>query len=404
MAAEVFDVRQGEDPTAGVASGVSTIGLVVSQDGAVEVTWEQVLAWRMKRQWLSEATAGDAAVVVRRLAGIQAQLPSAAVAAIGLRQASPQPGEVDRLLAERSLLRTWAMRGTLHLLAAEEAGAYLSLLAAAKTWHKGTWQRAFVNLQDVNRLTAVVGELLEGRLLTRAELVAGVVDRTGDQALGDHLASGWGAVLKPLAWQGVLCQGPSSGGRVTFTRPDSWVSNWSGLPAPDDAAPVVIESYLGAHGPASAATFDQWLSRGASKKAQLGDWFARLGSRLTVVEVEGQPLYARREDLDDLRAARSDDTVRLLPAFDQFVLAPGTSDVRIITAGRRAAVSKAGGWISPVVVARGRVVGTWQVTDQQIDIALFAEEGDISRRALDDEVQRVAALSGENLAVSVATV
>lgn len=368
------------------------------------LTWEQVLGWRMKRQWLTGTGAGDALAVVRRLAGVQAQVSSGAVAAIALRQQRPQPGEVDRLLADRLLVRTWAMRGTLHLLAADEVGAYLSLLGATRIWEKGSWQRAFLSLDDMALLTAAVRELLDDSVITRAELVAGVVRRTGDRALGDHLASSWGAVLKPLAWQGVLCNGPSVEGRVTFTRPDTWLPDWSGLPEPDDAASAVIPSYLGAHGPAGAATFDRWLCRGASKKASLRGWFARLGDRLTVVEVEGEELYARAEDVDDLHAARCDDTVRLLPAFDQYVLAPGTGDVHVVGASRRPAVSRAAGWISPVVVARGRVVGTWQVTDHRIDVTLFGEEGEISHAALDREIEAVAALADDHYAVSVTTV
>jgi hypothetical protein len=311
---------------------------------------------------------------------------------------------VDRLLSERALMRTWAMRGTLHLLAADDAGAYLSLLAAAKSWEKGSWQRAFLTLGDLDRLTNVVGELLDGAVLTRPELVAGVVERTGDRALADHLASGWGAVLKPLAWQGVLCHGPSGAGRVTFTRPDTWLPTWSGIPAPDDAASVVVPAYLGAHGPASPEAFDQWLTRGVSKKASLRGWFGDLGHQLTVVDVEGQSLYARTEDVDDLSAAPRDDTVRLLPAFDQYVLGPGTGDVHIIAAARRAAVSKAAGWISPVVISRGRVAGIWGMKDQRIEIALFGEAGDISRPALDDEIQLVVARSGDRCDVSVKTV
>jgi hypothetical protein len=89
----------------------------------VALTWERVLAWRMRRQWLTSATTGDAVAVVRRLAGVQAQVASSAAAAIACRQQSPQPDEVERLLSERSLMRTWAMRGTLHLLAPDDAGS-----------------------------------------------------------------------------------------------------------------------------------------------------------------------------------------------------------------------------------------------------------------------------------------
>ena len=368
------------------------------------LTWDQVLAWRMQRQWLTQPTTGDAVAVVRRLAGVQAQVASSAAAAIACRQQSPPPDEVERLLSERSLLRTWAMRGTLHLLDPDDAASYLSLLAASRSWEKGSWQRTFLSLDDLNRLTEVVRELLDRKVLTRAELVAGVVSRTGDQALGDHVASGWGAVLKPLAWQGVICHGPTFGGRISFTRPDTWLPNWPGLLAPEDAALVAIPAYLGAHGPASPATFDQWLCRGVSKKASLRGWFDHLGSRLTLVDVEGENLYARTEDIDDLSTAQEASTVRLLPAFDQYILAPGTSDTRIISASRRSAVSQAAGWISPVVVARGRVVGTWKVTDLQIAIALFGEEEPVDRRALDDEIRAFADRSGADYTVAVTIV
>jgi hypothetical protein len=58
--------------------------------------------------------------------------------------------------------------------------------------------------------------------------------------LEEQLRSGWGAVLKPLAWQGYLCYGPNRANLVTFTRPDTWLPSWTGLPEPDRAASVVI--------------------------------------------------------------------------------------------------------------------------------------------------------------------
>ncbi len=358
----------------------------------------------MKRQWLSETTTGTAVAVVRRLAGVQAQVPLSAASAVALRQTTPQAGEVDRLLSERCLMRTWAMRGTLHLLALENAGAYLSLVAAARTWEKGSWQSAFLDARDLHRLATVVAELLDGKVLSRDELVAGVVERTGDRRLGDKVRSSWGAVLKPLAWQGILCNGPGNGARVTFTRPDTWFADWPGLPTADEAASEVIPAYLGAHGPASAATFDQWLCRGASKRASLRAWFAQLGDRLTIVDVEGERLHARTEDIGDLVAAVPEDTIRLLPAFDQYVLGPGTGDPRIIAVHRRAFISKAAGWISPVVVAGGKVVGTWHVTQDRLDIELFGEHVGISRDALTREVLRVGSVAGTRYTMSVTTV
>src|SRR5258705_1238 len=69
--------------------------------------------------------------------------------------------------------------------------------------------------------------------------------------VADGLRSGWGTLLKPLAWAGELCFGPSRGSHVTFRRPADASTEWKGLPAPEDAAPIAVEAYFGAHGPAT---------------------------------------------------------------------------------------------------------------------------------------------------------
>ncbi|UZJ30240.1 DNA glycosylase AlkZ-like family protein [Streptomyces endophytica] len=152
---------------------------------------------------------------------------------------------------------------------------------------KPSWQRAFgVDPRQMAALGEAVDEILDGQVLTRQELIDAVLARPGLGGLGEQLASGWGTVLKPLAWTGRLIQGPPQGQNVTFTAPSSWVPGWGGVPDPDEAAPAVISAYLAAHGPATPATFDAWLLRGATRKAVLRGWFASLGDRLTPVEIE----------------------------------------------------------------------------------------------------------------------
>jgi hypothetical protein len=85
----------------------------------------------------------DVVEVLRRLGGVQAQVPAAAALAVRARQRRSSRDDLGRALEERRLIRTWAMRGTLHLLPPEEAGAYLSLIAASRFWEKGSWQKAF---------------------------------------------------------------------------------------------------------------------------------------------------------------------------------------------------------------------------------------------------------------------
>ncbi len=287
-------------------------------------------------------------------------------------------------------MRTWAMRGTLHLLAPHEAGAYLSLVGAARSWEKASWQKAFgVTPDGMAKLVEAVRHVLDGQVLSREELVAAVSDLLGHGDLEAELRSGWGAVLKPVAWQGWLCHAKSDGNRVGFARPDQWVPDWSGLPPAREAAQVVIPAYLRAFGPAAPERFDAWLTRGASKKAAVRSWFADLDDRLATIEVDGEPGFLLAEDVDDLAGTPSTSTVRLLPAFDQYVLGPGTKAEELLAVSRRAEVSRAAGWISPVVIAGGAVAGTWELTGDTVNVRLFEEAGPISASALEDEVARI---------------
>ncbi|MDQ3484257.1 MAG: winged helix DNA-binding domain-containing protein [Actinomycetota bacterium] len=369
------------------------------------MTWPQVLAWRMRRQHLDPRDGLDAVEIARRLGGIQAQVASSAEQAVAVRRAGHDGPLVADAIADRRLIKTWAMRGTLHLLPPDEAGAYLALIAARRTWESASWQKAFgATPAQVEAMAEVAGEVLADRLLTREELIAEITDRLAAPELAAALGSGWSALLKPLAWLGVLCQGPPQGTKVTFTSPASWAPSWQGLADVDVAARAAVRAYLGAYGPADPAAFDAWLTRGQSRKAEVRRWFEAASDDLITVEVAettadpeamassadapppgGRVAYLLAEHLDELAATQASDVVRLLPGFDQYVLGPGTGAVELIAPHRRALVSRPAGWISPVVVHGGRVVGVWDPTDTHADIRLWS---DIPDEGLTHEVAR----------------
>jgi hypothetical protein len=372
----------------------------------MEFALEQVLAWRVRRHLLDRPPGTTPVAVIDRLCGVQAQVAGCADHAIAVRRPRPEPGAAEQLLAERQAVRTWAMRGTLHLLTEASAPDYLALLAAARTWEKPIWQRNFITVDQLAAVAEVVADALDGAALTRDELTAAVLDRTGDAGLVEHLRSGWGTALKPLAWQGLLVNGASNGSRVTFTSPRTWWPDWPGLPDADDAATRVIPAYLGTYGPASMATFDDWLLRGNTPKKRLRQWFTTLveAGELTEVTVAGRPAFARAGDLDELANPTPVGGVRLLDAFDQYVLGPGTGNPEILAADRRSRVSRAAGWIAPVVLVGGRVVGTWQVRDDTLAVEQFAEDAPVPADALEAEVARVASYHGRDLTIEVSTV
>jgi Winged helix DNA-binding domain len=359
----------------------------------VTISGRAASAWRLTRQHLDPVDGTGALEVTRRLCGVQAQVPSAAALAVAVRQAHPDLNATSRALATRTLVRTWAMRGTLHLLPAAGAADVLSLLASAHTWEKGSWQKSFASIETMETLAQAVWDALaDGSALTREKLVERVLAVTGDDTVVDHLRSGWGPLLKPLAWQGILFQGPSGDQRVTFVRPDRWLPDWPGLPDPDEAAGRVIEAYLGAFGPATPEAFDQWLLRGATPRPRLRAWFQALGDAVTAVDVDGATEYARTADLDQLTSIRPGPIVRLLPAFDQYVLGPGTADDRVVPAAHRAQVSRAAGWIAPVLVHDGRVTGTWAAEGGRPVVTLFDPAREPPPDLLEAETTRVATL------------
>ena len=245
---------------------------------ALAITWQQALAWRMRRHLLDPVGRRPVADVVALLCGVQAQVASSAELAVRVRRQSSRRGEVERALRDGRLIKTWAMRGTLHLLRAEDAGVFLSLVASGRSWERPSWQRYFgMTPRQMDALLRAVRDALEDGPLTRDDLVTAIVARRGLRHLGEGLRSGWGTLLKPLAWQGDLCFGASRGARVTFMRPEDASPRWGGLPDPEEAAPEAIAAYLRAYGPATIEAFGNWLAGGWFGKRHLRAWFGALG-------------------------------------------------------------------------------------------------------------------------------
>jgi hypothetical protein len=360
-----------------------------------KVTWPQALAWRMRRHLLDPIGTQPVASVVRRLCGVQAQVASAAEMAVRVRRRSSRPGEAGRALSQGWLVKTWAMRGTLHLLTPQEGGIFLSLLAASRTWELPSWQRYFgVTPESMDRLRLVIREALDGEVLSREELIEAITRARGLEHIGEGLRSGWGTLLKPAAWQGDLCFGPSRGTRVTFTHPTTASPRWAGLPHPDEAAPLAIAAYLGAYGPAPVDAFSNWMGRG---RRSFRSSFAAMGDRVAEVDVEGVRARILAEDVDDLLATKPTKELRLLPGFDQYVLGPGTGDPHVVPTERRSAVSRQSGWIAPVVVWGGVVAGTWEVDEGRVRVDWFGEAGRMPKRALGAEVARMASILDRDL-------
>ena len=332
----------------------------------MELTWEQVLGWRVRQHRLADP-AGDPVAVTAGLAGVQAQVASSAAQVLAVRAADPAV-DVERLLWEdRSLVKTWAMRGTLHLLPAAEWRTWVAVLRTREWRITPGWVKYHgITEDELDAVTAAIPEALAGDPLTRDELADRVAAITGHAHLGEQLRSGWAAVFKPAANRGLLCQGPPQGTNITFTDPNRWLGGaavgGAGAgpePDPEEAMAMVLARFLDAHGPATRADLARWL--GITPKA------ARLvladhAAALTEVDVEGEPAWMTPDGAAAAAASGPSEGVYLLPGFDPYVLAPLSHRAHTIPEGKVDAVSRTAGWISPVLLVDGRVAGTWEPT------------------------------------------
>jgi DNA glycosylase AlkZ-like len=342
--------------------------------------------------------------VAADLCGVHAQISSAAELALADRVDGLGPGRVGELIdPQRALVKTWAMRGTLHLFAADDLPLWVAALQTRVAYRKPYWQRGFkVTLAQMEALMEAVSQALDGRVLTREELDTEVA-RLTDGSLAGRLRSGWGELLKPAAYEGRLCFGPPRGRHVTFARPDQWVPGWRPWKgSPEEAVEEVARRYLHVYGPASHEHFAAWWGIDAAEGRRV---FARLGDELVELDLDGERVQAVAADLDGIEAAGSPPPhVRLLGHFDPFEVGVRPRSLFVPDAFYDRVYLKAG-WMAPVVLVAGRAVGTWAAEKQGrrtvVTASPFEKFGRTTQTGIRREAERLAPFLGEAVTVEV---
>jgi hypothetical protein len=364
----------------------------------ITLTRPQVNAWRLTQHGLlHRATPDQLLPVVTRLSALHAQVLSAAELQAAARVDGLAPTAIrDALWTDRTLVKTWAMRGTMHLLTAAEyplIAAALHMGAAAR--YEPILKILNVTSAEMDAITAAVRAALDGQCLTREALADAVARQTGQPELRDKLRSGWGSLLKPAAYQGYLCFGPSQGQAVTFVRPDQWVHGWQEID-PEEALREVARRYLRAHGPATANDFAYWWG---VEPRTIRPLFEQLAPELQEVVVEGKKAWTPADTVALIQALDApQQVVRLLPNFDPYVVASAEVYRReVIPEAFRERVSRKGAWISPVVLVDGRTVGVWQQEKARKRIVVRVEEFEPLTVVLKEGVEREAHRVGEFL-------
>jgi hypothetical protein len=369
-------------------------------------TWRQLAALRLRRQHLEHrARASEMLGVVRDHVAVQAQVMRSAELAIHARVDRLGRDAVRKALWERrTLVKTWAMRGTLHLVAADELPELVAALGTRINWTRPVWLRYFeVTKEEMLALQDAIGEILTDRPMTRAALGTALAERLGDDAFARRVSSGWGTFLKPAASRGYLSFGPDDGRNVTFVDPRDWLGREMPEPA-EPALGAVIERQLHAFPGSSKGELARWW--GVQGGSPLRRPIASLGDRVTELLADGTKVLVLTRDLDELAAIEPEPTVRLLPAFDPYTLGIQKEAEPLLPRERRALVSRTAGWISQVLIVGGVVQGTWAHASKkgrlQVDVAPWRRLSKQERAAVDQEAARIGAFLGAEAAVTLA--
>ena len=375
------------------------------------LAWSGVTARRMARSALAEpVTDLGPAGVASVLCGAHAQVLAAAELSIGRRIAGATRADVRRALWEdRTLVKTFGPRGTVHLLAAADLPMWTGALSALPSSVPAHPEPVRFTPDQAEEVIAAIGEALADTELTVDELTEAIVDRTGPWAGEPTMAAfagrwpRWRQLTSTAAHRGLLCLGPDRDRKVTYTNPHRWLPGFR----PDDgegALRTLVSRYLYAYGPATPQHLARWLGIPPRRAVEL---FAELAGELEQVELDGEPAWVLAGDTGT--PSQPHLGIRLLPYFDAFVVAgqprerlyPGPAATRALTPA-----GQAGNY--PVLLVDGVVGGVWHQRRTGRKLAITVEPlGELTatqRRRLEDEADLVGAVMEATPTLTVGTV
>ncbi|MDT4916366.1 MAG: hypothetical protein QOH89_1066 [Pseudonocardiales bacterium] len=327
-----------------------------------------------------------------RTTAVQAQ--DAAASRLGLWARAETITDADVVHAigvERSIVRTWLMRGTIHLVEARDLRWMVGLIGPALVRKFRTrWRQLGLTDDVLERALAALPDLLADGPLDRRQIRAGLAERGITIHSPDPQAHTHALVYASAV--GLVCRGPDRGRDATFALIDDWLPHGAkgpsrdDGPSGDDALAELARRYFAAYSPATTADFGAWSRLAAARAVAL------IRAELTETDVDGRPGYR----LGEVEPERG---TRLLPAFDNYLI--GYQDRSAILDPALHGHVYQGGMIRPTVLVDGEVVGTWALHRAKGTIAIspFEPLSSTVRASVDGEIADLSTFLGRELAV-----
>jgi hypothetical protein len=321
---------------------------------ATSLDRRRIAALRLTAQHLGSARSASPTDAVRWMLAIQAQELPGAKWSLGLRTHGGTEAAADVALDEGEVVRSWPLRGTLHLVAAEDI-AWLLTLTGSRQISRAASRRSALGItdSDIERADEAVRAALAGRrALPRAQLLARIraAGVATDGQRGYHL-------IWHLAHAGTLVMGPTDGRGQAFALLEDWVTIPPALDR-DEALGELALRYLRSHGPASDADLARWAGIALGEARRGRDI---CGAALATIEIGGNTYHLDPQALDRVTGAFPSPVPRvlLLPGFDEYLIGYGDRSAVLAPEHADRVVPGGNGLFRPTIVVDGEVVGTW---------------------------------------------
>lgn len=352
------------------------------------------LTWRLRRHSLSPRRDAGAVDIAERMIATRAWPDRVGELSTTVRQAEPHAGGVADALESGELIAAYAFRGGAYIFTPATAELILSVRQITRVWESPRFQRqgAFA-MESWEPFRRELRQLLSDGPKTREEIAAHLITIPRLRGLETGaLGSGSDCLYKPLHWWGDICFGPAREGSATFRlRTDEATEPHDDV---DAVGRELVRRYLHSYAPVSEENLRYWLNAGLSvPKSRVMTWLDQLGAEIATVRIDGHDRFVLASDVDELTGSAPDDSVRLLPCFDAWILGPGTADPLIVPPAHRVKLSSGADFL----ISGGVVSGVWRKRGNRLTVEVFPDRPDVPREAIEAEARRLGRVLGEDL-------
>lgn len=342
------------------------------------MTPSTITSHRLTHQHLSISPFHEPADVVRYMGAMQAQDYLGSLWAIALRTKKSTEADIEKAIADKTMVRTWPMRGTLHFTSSENVRWMLKYLtprpiARAATQHR----KEGLTGSEFKKSRQVLEQVMrDGHLLTRDEMYA-VLEKKKISCKGQRGMH----IIVQLAQEGFICLATRKGKQHTFVLLEEWIPQRN-MVSKEEALYQLALTYFTTRGPATLQDFIWWSG--------LSPQDARTAIHSTESKLKQLDINDINYWMKSTKPVNKTSTL-FLPPFDEYLIAYKDRSATVDKAHSHHVRSAANGLLSPIIVHDGEIAGTWRREIGKDNVKIFIQlfsTSKISKAALAKEADR----------------